>query len=301
VFHATGAAYVNNVVGKRQEKSIPNGFKPKDLFLIPERLAIALQDAGWYVRSRIAWTKNSVMPESIRDRPTSAWEHIWMLTKSPVYFWDKEAVLEDAVCDRTRGPALHPDLLSTNGNSGLAQRPVTGSRNIRNVWLINPKPFKGAHFATFPPDLPDRCIRAATSEAGCCPTCGSPLRRIVEKGEPDRDHMAACGADLTGGYAGQSQKDYASAGAQNASDTKRRILEGMVKKRTIGWAQTCKCSPADPVPALVLDPFAGSGTTLMVARQLGRDSVGIELNEDYVAMAAERIGGDVYRKWVWGR
>jgi len=282
------------------------GIKNKDLLLVPERLAIGLQDDGWYVRSRIAWVKNSCMPESITDRPTSAWEHIWMITKNEKYFWDKEGVAEPAT-NSGKIVSLGPKSFSKGQAAGAGISPsgngvkdtytVPPTRNIRNWWLINPKPFKGAHFACFPPEIPTRAIKAATSERGCCPHCRKSWERIIEKGEPNKEHQTLCGADSTGGYGGKATKDYEN--AQDPSATKARILEGMVIKKTIGWKPTCDCPPHEPIPSIVLDPFSGAGTTLLACKELGRDGVGIELNADYVTLSEKRIGGDIWSGWVW--
>lgn len=274
------------------------GGKPKDLLMIPSRVAIALQDYGWYIRSQVAWTKNNPMPDSAKDRPTAAWESIFILTKSEQYFWDYEGAKEPAVS--TQGSGNKKRKLAGGGERpGAKEGGLAGSipwqptekRNMRNVWQINTVAFPGAHFATFPPEIPRRAIMAATSEAGCCPICRAPHRRIVEKGAPDLEHQRACGGDVTGDYDGQATKDYTAAGAQNASDVKRRILAGMVEKITIGWDQTCLCPPAPPVPCLVLDPFGGSGTTVMVANQMGRDGIMIDLKMEYALLAAKRISG----------
>jgi hypothetical protein len=173
------------------------------------------------------------------------------------------------------------------------------TRNLRNWWIINPKPFKGAHFACFPPEIPTRAIKAATSERGCCPHCRKSWERIIEKGEPNKEHQALCGADSTGSYGGKATKDYENAKAQDPSATKARILEGMVIKKTIGWKPTCGCPPHEPTPSIVLDPFSGAGTTLLACKELGRNGVGIELNADYVTLSEKRIGGDIWSGWVW--
>ena len=302
-----------------QAPKIPPGLKPKDLMLIPERLAIGLQDDGWYIRSRIAWTKSNCMPESTKDRPTSCWEHIWMITKSPTYFWDKVAGLEpfanssiqrisQGSFDTQTGGEKDYGLTGVN-KSRSARKSIenfkksieegTSGRNIRNHWPINPRPLKEAHFATFPVDLPHKAIVVATSEKGCCPACRAPWKRIAEKGDPDAAHQALCGADSTGSYAGTAQKDYASAKAQDPSATKARILAGMVKKVTVGWLPTCSCPHNDPIPCLVLDPFSGAGTTLLAAEMLGRDAVGIELNPDYVDIAKKRLDTEVWDVCMW--
>ncbi len=145
-------------------KSLPTkrgeGLKSKDLIGIPWRVAFALQADGWYLRQDIIWHKPNPMPESVRDRCTKAHEYVFLLSKSERYFWDAEAMKEPEVCGRKRGPALHPDKISTNGNSGLARRESKGMRNRRSVWTVATHPYKGAHFATFPPALIEPCILA---------------------------------------------------------------------------------------------------------------------------------------------
>ena len=230
-----------------------------------------------------------------------------MLTKSEKYYWDKEGVAEPstgqqgkaASFKRTTKESLIPNQAATQHRLERDDREDTGTRNLRNWWLINPRPFKGAHFACFPPEIPTRAIKAATSEKGCCPTCRTPWVRIIEKGEPDKEHQTLCGADSTGGYSGQATKDYKNAKAQDPSATKARILAGLVSKRTVGWKPTCSCPPHEPVPCLVLDPFSGAGTTILAAKELGRDAVGIELNPEYVDLSKNRIGGEIWDTWMW--
>jgi len=114
----------------------PEGLKSKDLIGIPWRLAFALQEDGWYLRSDVVWNKPNAMPESVKDRPARSHEFLFMMTKSEKYYYDWQAVRE-----------------STDGG---------GLRNRRSVWQVNTKPFAGAHFATFPPDLIRPCILAST-------------------------------------------------------------------------------------------------------------------------------------------
>jgi DNA modification methylase len=130
--------------------------RPKSLALVPERLAIALSDDGWIVRSRIAWCKAAPMPESVRDRPTSAWEHIWMLTKGPKYFWNADAVREEHKEPwRSTGELENRGTKSTDAgvNGGFGLSGVTprlynpAGRNLWNYWVLPPDPYPGAHFA----------------------------------------------------------------------------------------------------------------------------------------------------------
>jgi len=138
--------------------------KPKDLVGIPWRVAFALQAAGWYLRSDIIWHKPNPMPESVTDRPTRAHEYIFLMSKAEKYYYDSDSIREIEVCGRKRGPALHPDTKSTNGNSGLCRRESDGTRNKRSVWTVSTKPYRGAHFAVFPSELIEPCILAGTRE-----------------------------------------------------------------------------------------------------------------------------------------
>ena len=140
------------------------GLKPKDLMLIPARVAIALQDAGWWIRSEIIWSKSAPMPESVRDRPTCAHEKVWLLTKASTYFYDADAVKEQAVSDHASGNGYkRPEQLSKDGRGdNKPWTDVGGLRNLRNVWHLNPEPFPGAHFATMPATLAERCIKAGS-------------------------------------------------------------------------------------------------------------------------------------------
>jgi DNA modification methylase len=128
-----------------------------------------LQADGWILRQDIIWHKPNPMPESVRDRCTKAHEYIFLLSKSERYYFDSEAMKEPAICDRIRGPALHRDAISTNGNGGLSRREPQETRNRRSVWTVATRPYKGAHFATFPPDLIEPCVLAG------CPAGGTVL------------------------------------------------------------------------------------------------------------------------------
>lgn len=204
--------------GKSNAIRVPVGLKPKDLIGIPWRVAFALQADGWYLRSSIIWHKPNPMPESVRDRPTNAHENIFLFAKQPKYFYDAEAVKEPFQTD-PKERYLERARITGRGTQGAANArgrdrdksggfpPNGNGRNLRNIWTITTKPFKGAHFATFPPDLVEPCVKAG------CPAGGT-----------------------------------------------------------------------------VLDPFGGSGTTALVARQLGRRAVLIELNSDYIEIARNRLG-----------
>jgi len=172
---------------------LPTGnasLKPKDLMGMPWRVALALQADGWWLRSEITWCKKAPMPESVRDRPVTATEKLFLFTKRPRYYFDMDAVRV------------------TNGDS---------NHNIWNYWVLGPANYPGAHFATFPPALVEPCIKAG------CPKGGT-----------------------------------------------------------------------------VFDPFGGSGTTALVARQLGRDAVMLDLSPEYLELARQRLALDKVDAWQNG-
>ncbi|MCD8083216.1 MAG: site-specific DNA-methyltransferase [Clostridiales bacterium] len=179
----------------------PDGLKKKDLIGIPWMLAFALRADGWYLRSDIIWQKSNCMPESVKDRPTRAHEYIFLLSKSERYYYDQNAVMEPAVGYYNAPPA---GSRGTRPNARLrGNREIAGEHKL---WTVPTKPYRGAHFATFPEELIRPCILAGSR-------------------------------------------------------------------------------PCDTV----LDPFAGSGTTGVVAISEGRRFLGIEINPEYVALATERL------------
>jgi DNA modification methylase len=219
--------------------------KPKDLVGIPWMVAFALRDDGWYLRSEVIWTKANPMPESANDRPGNAHEQIFMLSKKPHYFYDKAAVSHEE----------------------------TGNHNLRDVWPLNAEPYPEAHFATFPIDLPIRCIKAGTSEKGCCERCGAPYTRdMVMLGKKQSGHALGEGHTR---IPDRPDLDVA------------RVHKNVSKQ--VGWQPSCSCRDAECVPCRVLDPFAGSGTTGLAASQLSRNSTLIDLSPKYVQMAYKRI------------
>lgn len=193
------------------------GYKTKDLIGIPWRVAFALQADGWYLRQDIVWNKPNVMPEAVKDRCTKSHEYIFLLSKSPKYYYDYEAVKEDAVyTDHKAGKGkLEYEGKKSQGedngetNSKKAFAVVTEKRNRRSVWTVSPKAFHDAHFAVYPPELIEPCILAGCPEGGT-----------------------------------------------------------------------------------VLDPFGGSGTTGVVADRLKRNAILVELNQNYIEIAKNRIEND---------
>jgi site-specific DNA-methyltransferase (adenine-specific) len=143
------------------------GLGEKQLLGIPWRVAFALQADGWYLRQDIIWHKPNPMPESVKDRCTKAHEYIFMLTKSPRYYFSSGAMQEPAV-KGAAGSTFHKGKTATHqaGRASEKDRVEHGTRNRRSVWTVTTKPFKGAHFATFPPDLIEPCILAGAPAGG---------------------------------------------------------------------------------------------------------------------------------------
>ena len=156
----------DNGGGDQQARRAPEGLKPKDLIGIPWMLAFALRADGWYLRQDIIWHKPNPLPESVRDRCTKAHEYVFLLSKGPRYFFDSDAIKEPSVrAGDIPGGKGHYIQHSAGGHNkdGLVacgQRPVAEKRNRRSVWTIATKPYKGAHFATFPEKLIEPCILA---------------------------------------------------------------------------------------------------------------------------------------------
>ena len=318
----------------------PSGLKPKDLLLMPARVAMALRDDGaadvramrtierigheladeyraadeelpgpvrrvldklaeeysqakgdsWWLRSEIIWHKPNPMPESCQDRPTSSHEKLFLLSKSAKYFYDAEAVrvpYNPASESRykyhfqgTKPTSMQPNVPGRPDSGTFGQNP--GGANLRNVWKIATHSFSEAHFATFPPKLVEPCIKSGTSENGCCAECGAPWVRRTEKRGTGTMTKKPDGWATGDGSHGTVHRDGREAG------------ETMEVTRTVskGWLPTCE-HDADPVPATVLDPFAGAGTVGLVAQRLGRSSVLIEISKEYALMAGDRITQDM--------
>jgi DNA modification methylase len=211
------------------------GMKPKDLIMIPARVALALQADGWFLRSDIIWAKPNPMPESVTDRPTSSHEHVFLLTKRARYFYEADAVREDRTQDEDattfRGGCyvggqtdngvlgrrtvvgntrkLRPSVQKggfggkTADQAQPAFRADYGSRNLRNVWTIATAPYPEAHFATFPPELAERCIKAGSKPGDMIldPFAGAFTTALAA----DRLQRHAIGIELNPAYCAMAQ------------------------------------------------------------------------------------------------
>lgn len=253
----------------------------KDLLMVPARVALALQADGWYLRSEITLAKLSPMPESVRDRPTRATERLYLLTKSERYYYDQTA---ERVASTSRPQRrLTPHRIGRgdarqNGLTPPRAEPAADcspdGRNLWDWWEWVSEPQKHAHYAAFPSWLPRRCLRLGASLKGCCPVCGAPHVRQVERVQRKR----ARPNDLT--------KRTGEEGTGNSCDNS---VAG-VSVETLGWAPPCDHEGLEPAPCVVLDPFTGSGTTGVVARDLGMRFLGCDINPEYAELARGRIG-----------
>jgi site-specific DNA-methyltransferase (adenine-specific) len=263
----------------------------KRLLLIPYELAKVLETDGWILRAENIWQKPNPMPESVQDRTTRSHEHVFHFAKRGDYYYDAEAIAEPAV---TAGEAIHTaggwetgeaphTAIARNGrgateDNGDVQPPT---RNRRSVWTIAPQGYKGAHFATFPPKLVEICIKAGTSERGCCSRCGAPWQRVAL-----RDRVPTRPGNNSKVYVDPVGSPYLthSGSVVGNRDPKRHVTT----TTTVGWEPTCACG-ADVARSVVYDPFAGAGTTLVAAEALGRHGIGSDLKAEYLEMAQRRI------------
>lgn len=311
--------------GRASSTCLGSGLKQKDLIGIPWRVALALQADGWYLRQDIIWSKVNPLPESVKDRCTKAHEYVFLLSKGPRYYYDADAIREEHKSPYSR------DVLSKGspggdrplGNNFDKQSRRSGERtprtraeraallhpkgrNRRSVWTVTTKPYKKAHFATWPPDLVKPMILAGTPEKGSCGSCGTPWVRQV-----GRD-CEECGAFIphqgkkcgSCGHVRDWKGDRFNPGSQEGSaylgndfhtpgkgTPRKKGSMGTSNTKAHGWAPGCSCEDPSPVRATVLDPFSGSGTTGEVALKLGRNYIGIDINPEYLPLAQERITG----------
>ena len=263
--------------------------KPKCLAMQNYRLAMRMIDEqGWILRDIIIWAKKvwiakdnismgNAMPSSVRDRCTFTYEPVFMFSKSKKYYWDQDSI---------RVPYTQPinrwggEKLKSNGKSnwdnGTGQstyrdrnmRPSMLGANKPNVWQINTQPSKFMHFAVMPERLVEPMIKAGCPKQ-ICKKCGNPRERIIK--------------EIRGGKS-------PSLGASKENGSVRKggdVYHPIVDKYTVGWTD-CGCN-AGWQEGVVLDPFMGSGTTLLVAKRLGCSAIGIELNPEYIDIAKKRL------------
>jgi len=267
------------------------GLTTGNLMMMPHRIALALQADGWVVRQDLVWAKPNPMPESVRGRSfnpagelrrgswrhTRAHEYVFMLVKGMGYWSDQEAVREAAIHEGrvvsyagTEKNAGHQN--KTYPGSGGPVDIVVHGRNPRSVLNIPTSPYKGAHYATFPPALIAPLI-LATCPRWCCPVCGQGWAPVVDRGSLIR-------TSTTG-----------SLGDKNANNPDGRfnfVAGHSYENKVLGHRPTCDHphTQAEAVPGIVFDPFVGSGTTVMVAKQLLRCGIGFDLSMEYLDLQA---------------
>lgn len=254
VLAAHGSLWLN--LGDAYSTHPRYGAAAKSLLLGPERVAQALVNDGWLLRNKVVWAKSNPLPSPVRDRLTNAHEFVYFLTKQASYFFDLDAIREPvrSRCAPSRGSRTPQAALGklAGGRDGLVAMARAGrsghplGKNPGDVWSLGSASYRGAHFATFPPELIRRPI-LATCPPQVCTACGQPWRRstrrvVIRRGTAEPRPFVPCGCQ---------------------APTQR---------------------------GLVLDPFFGTGTVGAVARDFGRDWLGIELNPDYKALAEARLG-----------
>jgi DNA modification methylase len=254
------------------------GIKPKDLIGIPWRVALALQQDGWYLRQDIIWHKPNPMPESVKDRCTKAHEYIFLLSKNVKYYFDNEAIKEDSKYHgkdkrSDKGNIRYEGKRTSNKDTKAQQSFVTinPKKNKRSVWTVTTKPFKGAHFATFPKDLIEPCVLAGCPEK-ICVDCGKPYKRVMQQPKPlevKRGRRAGTDDRLIGGVLDKYKREN--------------------PPIDLGLQKQCDCKTNETKAGTVLDPFGGSGTTGIVAVNHNRHAVLCELNQEYIDLAKDRI------------
>ena len=254
------------------------GIKPKDLIGIPWRVALALQQDGWYLRQDIIWHKPNPMPESVKYRCTKAHEYIFLLSKNVKYYFDNEAIKEDSKYHgkdkkSDKGNIRYEGKRTSNKDTKAQQSFVTinPKKNKRSVWTITTKPFKGAHFATFPKDLIEPCVLAGCPEK-ICVGCGKPYERVMQKPkqlEVDRNKRSGLDDRKVGGVLDKYNREN--------------------PPIDLGVQKQCNCETNETKAGTVLDPFGGSGTTGIVAVNNNRHAVLCELNQEYINLAKDRI------------
>lgn len=310
-------------------RQLIDGLKKKDLIGIPWLLAFALRADGWYLRQDIIWHKPNPMPESVRDRCTKAHEYIFLLSKSDRYFFDSEAMKEPVAASTVARMAQ--DVGNQRGSDrvpGKTNGPMKAvgngeTRNRRSVWTVATRPYRGAHFATFPLALIEPCILAGSLPAGAYEpddlifspagegerdsdpsmTVGragwSRPRRDVEAVRPmSRAEQAAYAEQLRNSPHRETMMREAGGESPFAHYTRTdrsgaRAIPPALFDRWVasGWLNRVSIAPriAEPHRSIVLDPFMGSGTTAAGALLHDRQYLGCELNESYKELQTERI------------
>ena len=304
VLKRTGSLYLN----------IGDTYQDKNLLGIPERLLSTLVSDGWVLRNKIIWYKRNHMPSSVKDRYANSYEPVYFLTKSKNYFFDLDAVRvphtsKDRRAEKGRVPKVSgksttnqysinatgyhhngknpgdvwqvsPQQGRTRGWASIAGHPFAHNKKYDyggdDFWDITTRSFKGTHFATFPPSLVERPIRASCP-VRICIKCG---RARVVRTEGGRPVFNIRARDVAKGRIKFRDR--------RASEKELREDKGVHVPPEKVTVEECSCGEGF-LPGVVLDPFAGSGTVAYVAQMLGRDSISIEIKPEYVSLIKNRL------------
>jgi DNA modification methylase len=266
----TNCNHKSRIVITLRKQDIPPGilrfFRPVYRLLpgndigIPWRVAFALQADGWILRQEIIWEKPSPMPESVTNRCTKSHEYVFMFVKKAGYFFDQFAIKEKAVSTNERRPSAKEKIsdekacLSNARYTSSRPLPVT-DRNKRSVWTVSNSGYKGAHFATFSGSLILPCIKAGTSEKGCCTECGAPWKRVVERtrtptrpGENSKVYNGRSSGETGGLYSPPGQPPHSNARLAGEVTGNRDPERHVTSLRHLGWYPSCKCYGLPPMP-----------------------------------------------------
>jgi DNA modification methylase len=284
--HRNNTQYGNSVAVKRGTNLLPD----KSLCNIPARFSIEMQNRGWILRNEIIWYKRNCMPSSVKDRFTVDFEKIFFFTKNKKYWFEQQFENYKTFEDRPSGVVRNREygyqgkykvmppiggIKQTEGNDNPIysgnQPDWKRGRNMRCVWDIPTMPYKDAHFAVFPEKLVEPMIKAGCPQY-VCKKCGRAREKIWGKGNLIQ----------TGGSDSAKLSDSKKFNLRN--DNKKLFQYEVIDK---GYTD-CGCN-AGFEGGIVLDPFSGSGTTLLVAQKLGRSGIGIDLNPEYIKMADKRL------------
>jgi len=268
-------SYKEMYKGQKPGKQIQD----KSLLQIPARFAIGMTDRGWILRNELIWYKRNCMPSSVTDRFTVDFEKIFFFVKNKKYWFEQQFEnFESNDYDRKRMESRkeYHGKWSEGYNSmpNLQRAFVAGSqqgRNKRCVWTINTKPYKEAHFATFPETLIETPIKAGCPEF-ICTKCGKAREKIIESEQ--RSNKPKSNANV------KTNND-------NSGKINRNNLSGDLREKH-EIIKSCNCN-APFTGGIVLDPFFGSGTTGVVALKQNKNFVGIELNPEYIEIAEKRL------------
>lgn len=252
--------------------NIGDRYRDKELLRMPERVMLSLCDDGWVLRNKIVWHKPNATPHPVKSRFYSTYEPMYMFAKNKDYWFDLWPVRK----------AYQTDVTSKDGYSVVGKNPG-------DVWDVNVKGTPGDHQAPYPPELLERPI-----QAGCppkvCKKCGTPYEREIDARKVD--------AGYTKEELDEWQDDTGILNPSRLGLDSKSDDDKVYRAKFLGWEKKCDCETDEIVSGIVIDPFMGSGTTGVVAKKNDRRWIGIDLNQDYVDFAEERIerGTDYMRK-----